>query len=197
MAEKKPIDWAKIRREWDAGQLSIRDIAGTNGCSEAVIRKRAKGDPDKGLPSWPPRPTLAEQVRTIVRTPHESAHSAHETEEVRTSLEAFERVVALLLRHRKFLAGLHDLWAVCIQDAIDIRKRKTENNHRGLAMKDVQAMADVLQKASGSIAKLIPLERRAFGLTDEDGPSEFDMLTAEEIAVLDKVVKRALGLPEG
>ncbi|RYG37366.1 hypothetical protein EON81_06905 [bacterium] len=183
---KEQIDWRKVRAEWEAGMLPLREIARQCNCSEGAIRKKAKAE------AWPDRRAPDEQVRKVVRTLNEYAPP---DPELRTSLAVFDRVISLMMRHRKFLNGLHDQWAMCIQDALDYRQRRIEAG-RPLTLKEAHLMADLLQKATGAISKLVPLERQAFGLSDQDGPSEFDVLTAEELEGLDGHVKRALGLPD-
>ncbi|UXU73811.1 MULTISPECIES: hypothetical protein [unclassified Paracoccus (in: a-proteobacteria)] len=57
--EKKPIDWASIRSDWEKSDWSIRRIADWYQVSERGIRKKAKAE------SWPDRPQAGSKpVRT-------------------------------------------------------------------------------------------------------------------------------------
>jgi hypothetical protein len=57
--EKKPIDWASIRSDWEKSDWSIRRIAEWYQVSERGIRKKAKAE------SWPDRPQSGSKpVRT-------------------------------------------------------------------------------------------------------------------------------------
>ncbi|MFH5773581.1 hypothetical protein ACHFJ0_04965 [Paracoccus sp. NGMCC 1.201697] len=57
--DKKPIDWASIRSDWEKSDWSIRRIAEWYQVSDRAIRKRAKSE------SWPDRAqTAPESVLT-------------------------------------------------------------------------------------------------------------------------------------
>jgi predicted DNA-binding protein YlxM (UPF0122 family) len=42
MAERKPVDWESVERDYSAGLLSLREIGDKHGVTEGAIRKRAK-----------------------------------------------------------------------------------------------------------------------------------------------------------
>lgn len=44
MASKQAFDWEAIERDYRAGLLSVREIAGRHGCTHTAINKRAKVD---------------------------------------------------------------------------------------------------------------------------------------------------------
>ncbi len=41
MAERKPVDWESVERDYSAGLLSLREIAAKYGTKESTIRSRA------------------------------------------------------------------------------------------------------------------------------------------------------------
>jgi transposase-like protein len=181
---KRDIDFDGIRREWEAGQLSIREIARQFGVSDGLIRKRAQSE------NWGERPQAVDVIRKPVRSTHTREPSAHERHIV--ALTAFERAIGLLHRHRAFLFRLHGDWAVLIEDLAAVRKKKLDSG-RTFTLKEIEMQADILAKASAAMARLIPLERRAFGFTDNDGPSEFDGMTEEEFSAIMETFQRAIG----
>lgn len=44
MASKQAFDWEAIERDYRAGLLSVREIAGRHGCTHTAINKRARAD---------------------------------------------------------------------------------------------------------------------------------------------------------
>jgi len=173
-------DWAAVRLEWAAGQLAIREIARQYNVSDASIRKRAKKE------NWPERPAAGEVVREGARGSHTRELSANQ------ALQAFDRVLELLHRHRSFISRLNVEWAILLEDLAEVRTRKTANK-KAFTLKEIALMADILAKASSAMTRLIPLERQAFGFTDSDGPSEFDRLSPEEVEEIMETVRSALG----
>lgn len=65
-ARKTPDEWARIQREYLAGEDSIREIAGRHEISEAAIRKRAKAE------GWERPVRTREPVRTLLPVPRPS-----------------------------------------------------------------------------------------------------------------------------
>jgi hypothetical protein len=64
MAARKTVDeWARIQREYLAGEDSIREIADRHEISEAAIRKRAKAE------GWERPVRTREPVRTLLPVP--------------------------------------------------------------------------------------------------------------------------------
>lgn len=230
---ERVIDWPGIRAEWDAGQISMREIGRVFGVSPTSVTKRAEKE------RWPARPTTPLGLRyTAPKPPVAPAEEGPEENEgeddegeVSTpltgevsgggngerpptggvdtghareappgpnpaALASFERLIALILRHRVFMRTLTEQYALCIQDVIDLRARKAEAN-RPVTLKETQMIADVLQKASMSVGRLMPLERRAFGLSDADGPSEFDAMSPEDLQEIERLVRQALASSGG
>lgn len=181
MPERKEIDWQSIRAEWEAGSLAIREIARQYGVSDGAVRKRAK------LEAWPPRKEVAEIVRSVVR----KTQPANQTEQVRTALTVFERCISLLHRHRQMLGALDAQWIFLLDEChrtVD-HKRKIG---RPFTLKELAILADIITKCAQALNRLIPLERRAFGMTDQDGPSEFDVMTPQQIEAVENTIRKAL-----
>ena len=155
-------DWSAIERDYRAGQLSIREIARQRGRSDTAIHKRAKA---KG---W--TRDLSGAVRTRVR-------ESLVCEGVRANLvvggkpsdaaiidEAAAIGVAVVRSHRADIAGLRQAAAGLLDDVrLDVGLKVTDR-------------ARVIAELAMAMARLIPLERQAFGL-DEERPGGSQPMT--------------------
>lgn len=181
---KDKADWEAIQAEWIAGQLDIREIARQHGLDESAIRKRAKRK------NWPERQTVTESVRAIVR--NSSREESERTISHAVALTAFDRAIKLLLRHRQMLGSLASQIAWCDQQ-IQAWQKALEERGRTPKLHEIDAVATIVAKCAQAASRLVPLERRAFGFTDADAPSEFDGLTESELAAVEDAVRKALG----
>lgn len=170
-----PEIWAEIRREWDAGQISVRDMAKAYGPSPQAIRKHVKRY------NWPERGCLVEQVRKKVETELLSSEvvegvPAPGASEIVES--AAKRGVGVVLRHRKIIARLLGLAETTLTEteemqviSLDLyRKRKTKDIAALVASLN-RARLDNMRTISQVITQAIPLERQAYSL-DKDGGIE-------------------------
>lgn len=187
MAGKKldPETWEKVRTEWDLGQLSLNEIAAQYGLSRPAITKRATKY------AWPERPARSEVVTAIVADlPRDATMETMVTP--RVALLAFERVIQLLQRHRAIVGRLTGQLEQCLND-IDAIRDQLKAKGKGIRLDQVDTIASIIAKGSQAMARLVPIERRAFGLSDADGPSEFDGFTKEQLEILSRQIDRALG----
>jgi len=106
--------WDQILAEWLAGQLSLSDISRTYGPMRSTIRAKAKRF------NWPPRGSLADQVRKEVQSQlldvegaPASAPPVHADEIIDN---AAKRGVAVLRRQRKLLAELLGVAEVALEE---------------------------------------------------------------------------------
>lgn len=182
MPRQSPETWEKIKAEWEAGQLDVSVIAKAHGVSAPAIFKRAAKE------AWPPRPTQTDVVTTLVTT-------LHETEQVvtnpRAALMTFERAIRLLREHREDISTLRLAMRAC---ADRIEKMVGEKaGKQGWTLKSETMVMGALRDYANALARVVPLERRAFGFTDEDGVSELDGMTEEELAAVEAQFRKALG----
>lgn len=186
MAEgKKQTDWEAIQQEWDTGQLDVREIARQHGITHGAILKRAER---KG---WAPRPERVEVVTGLVTTLVTTAEeSGQVVTNPRVALTAFHRAILLLLRHRKMLG---DLATGIEQDLKDLEAWRASLKGRSPRLGEIDDAMTIRLKAAQAMARLIPLERRAFGFKDDEGPSEFDGLTQEQMEAVERTFRKALG----
>lgn len=130
---RKTIDWEAVKLEYEAGQLSNRVLGTMFGCSEAMIRKKAKAEKwARNLAAQVRRRASDELVRDAGPKPvrksdapgvesqvaqggSQGAQSANceperDPEDDEAAIEAAaQRVVALVREHRKDLRGMRQM----------------------------------------------------------------------------------------
>lgn len=167
--------WAEIRREWDAGQISVRDMAQAYGPSPQAIRKHAVRY------KWPPRGSLVEQVRKKVETELLSSEVVEGVpspgaDEIVES--AAKRGVGIVLRHRRIIARLLGVAETTLTEleemkviSLDLYKKRKTKEMALLVASLNRAKLDSMRTVSQVITQAIPLERQAYSL-DKDGGAE-------------------------
>lgn len=185
--------WAQVEAEWIANQLTVRQIGKLYGVAHQAISARAR---EKG---WPDR----EKVRKIpVRKPEKKVAKAEKVATPVTEVEvgnferqvallSFQRVIELLRNHRRELGGLHLRMQSCL-DRVDGLVERRKQDGRPLSLREEAVLMGIVSDASQILSRLIPMERKAFGLTDQDGPSEIDGFTEEELSEIEGLVRVAL-----
>ena len=110
MAEKRPVDWEAVEREYRVGIRSLRDIGAEFGVSEGAIRKKAKVESwDRDLSA-----KIASKAEALVR-------KAEVRSEVRNESSASEADMVL--------AGAN------LQAAAQLNQRKDVSRSRGIVQK--------------------------------------------------------------
>lgn len=181
--KRREIDWDGIRQEWEVGQLTIKQIAQNFGVSDAAIHLRARR---KG---WPPRQNSPPVVRGVVSRAFDSPEPLTNQ---RAALIAFQRAIELLSAHRKSVSDLRTRIEASLRRVEAVIAKRQEQG-RSLTLKEEAMVMGILRDAANALARLIPIERRAFGFTDQDGPSEFDGMTEQEIEAVENLIRRAIG----
>jgi hypothetical protein len=148
-------DWQKIERHYRAGTLSIREIARQNGISDTAIRKQAR------KAAW--TKDLSARVRIQVRESlvREGSRRCElagiKPSDAAVVDEAAAMGVAVVRSHRMDINALRQAAAGLLDDVrLDLGLKITDR-------------ARVIAELAMAMARLIPLERQAFGL-DEDRP---------------------------
>ncbi|CAH2606428.1 conserved protein of unknown function (plasmid) [Rhodovastum atsumiense] len=168
---RKQIDWEAVEREYRTGTFSTRQLAAKHGCAEGAIRWHAKkGGWQKDLTEAVRRETDARLLRADLRT-------TNAREDAQIVSDAAETRVAVVLRHRRSVA----------RDNERLEKLATKldaliEGAEGIA--GVGAAQDILESMARTRAKLIPLERQAFGLTDKEaGEDQSEIRTIRRVIV--------------
>lgn len=192
MAERKPVDWEAIEREYRAGQLSVSEIGRQHGVSHTAINKRAKRY------SW--TRNLAERVRQEVSTQLVSDEVSAKTDRETIKVVA-ARVVQVVREHRDDIAtarrivrsffGELEVESAAIEDieaAIIDETADDKTGHRRAAMLRAVSLptrAGVVKDLAMALKSLIPMEREAFGLDNaEDGTAKVVNNTSVSLATV-------------
>lgn len=181
MSEK--TDWEAIRAEYRAGQLSNVMLGKKYGVSEGAIRKRVKAEGwQKDLASEVRAQVREKLVREEVRTPN-----ARDKEIVEAAANTGADVVR---RHRRDIAKGHDLVNLMfgqLEQAASSRAEiegliceETDGDENGrrrsqmLKLVSLSTHAGVLRDLSTALKNLIPLERQAYNLDEQQHEEPYE-----------------------
>jgi len=161
--------WDQIKAEWLAGQLSLSDISRNYGPSRSTIRAKAKRF------KWPPRGSLADEVRKEVQSQLLDEMGAPagapplQADEIIDSAAA--RGVAVVRRHRNLLSELLGAVDVTLAELKnmevirqDVLERKRLKGRTQMITALSRSRIDTLKVASQILSQAIPLERKAYSL---------------------------------
>ena len=212
MSEKaKRTDWDAVERDYRAGLLSNREIGERHGCSEGMVRKKAKAlgwTRDLGAKVAAKADDLMRrQVAKSERTPE---NVATEREIIETNAQA---IVAVRMSHRSNISKATGI-VLKLLDELEIQTdnrelfdklgdimfspdkngqdKLNEAYHavisRGERTKSMKALAD-------SLKVLVTLEREAWSIgIEKEGPGDLEKMTESELdAKIEEVYGRLRG----
>lgn len=185
--------WDKIRIEWEAGtDLALvvqeygKDASGNTITTQAIY-VRAKRE------AWPARPKQSpvnERVTKIVREADSGSNS------LLFAATSLNRVLSLMQRHRGIAKQLMQHLEASLARISEFRDERASSG-RKTTIKEESIIIGIVARATETLARLIPIERKAIGLTDDDGASEFDMLTDDELEALERAVRQWMDVVRG
>lgn len=200
---RKPIDWEAVERDYRTGSFTDRELGKKYGCTHALVQRHAKaGGWEKNLSGAVKKATEARLIEAEISKVASPEVAKRVAKSVARAIPATTEVVAALaevnsqviLRHRadlrttrdealsllaeltwqrEHLADLEKLAALVAEDASTPQEAtnriKMFSRAVGLGGRigSVKALAETL-------AKLIPLEREAFGLREGSNPADND-----------------------
>lgn len=177
-AKPAKTDWEAVERDYRAGLLSLREIAGPAGITEGAIRKRAK------VNGWERNLTakVNEKVRNdLVRAEVRAAHRESTEREIidqaaatvvqvvrshRTRISKHTELVELLSEQLVSAAGKRE----DIEDVIFDETALDKDGKRRSAMMRAVSLpthASTAVNLANALKTLIGLERQAFSIKDE------------------------------
>jgi hypothetical protein len=199
MAKRTKVDWSLVKRQYEAGQHSIRKLARLHGCVESAIRKRRdkfgwKRDLSAAVKERTRR-KLVEQLarearvreRIVNQLPagaqHDGALGALDPDASKTPEEieaerdevveaASNRKTEIVTYHQKVLRTLTEAAHLLGQRCKQYLEDPAGFDEKKKPFRNKrETPIDVLVKCAGIQAKLIPLERQAYSL-DEIEPGD-------------------------
>jgi vacuolar-type H+-ATPase subunit I/STV1 len=183
---KRAPDWEAIEREYRVGQLSLRELARQHSISDKAIRKRAAAQGwDRDLTEKVNQKVRTALVRTEVRTSNACGPTEREAIEA-----AAARGVEVVRSHRTLLGRLRriaDTLLGRMEDHLQVasipdpKERREALSAIGLHLGDRESPADLMEKTSRAIGRLIPLERQAFHLDASTGVDPVGALSPETV----------------
>ncbi|PIA74297.1 hypothetical protein CDR19_04335 [Ectopseudomonas toyotomiensis] len=198
MTKRKPIDWEAIERDYRVGQLSLRALATKHDTTPGAISKKAKAN------SWTQDASqeVRERTRAALLTAPRKEQESKETPngnsvssdgnaptpaDIETAVQTNLQVIG---RHRRDIAKGHGLVAMLfqqleeaathreeIEDAICEETKGDENSRRRnqmLKLVGLPTHAGVLRDLSTALKNLIPLERQAYNLDEQEHEEPYE-----------------------
>lgn len=190
---KPTIDWEAVEREYRVGQLSLRALATKHDCTAAAISKKAK---EKG---WVRDATAEVRERTraaLLTAPRKEeakVNGVNSTVNTPTQEDievAVQTNLQVINRHRRDIAKGHDIVsmlfmqleqaATCreeIENLICEETQEDDNSRRRsqmLKMVSLPSHAGVLRDLSTALKNLIPLERQAYNLDEQQHEEPYE-----------------------
>ncbi|WFS20630.1 hypothetical protein P9K38_09940 [Pseudomonas sp. 905_Psudmo1] len=193
MTKRKAIDWEAIERDYRVGQLSLRALAEKHGCTAAAISKKAKER------EWVRDASQEVRERTRAALLAQSNGDGAEVDGVNGRVNAptpadidaaVQTNLQVISRHRRDIAKGHSLVAMMfqqleqaatqreeIEDAVFEETKGDENSRRRTQMLKAVSLpshAGVLRDLSTALKNLIPLERQAYNLDEQEHEEPYE-----------------------
>ena len=198
MTKRKAIDWEAIERDYRVGQLSLRALATKHDTTPGAISKKAKAN------SWTQDASqeVRERTRAALLTAPRKEQEAKEApngnsvstdgnaptpEDIETAVQTNLQVIN---RHRRDIAKGHNLVnlmfgqleqaATCreeIENLICDETQEDDNTRRRsqmLKLVSLSTHAGVLRDLSTALKNLIPLERQAYNLDEQQHEEPYE-----------------------
>ncbi|MGV0999346.1 MAG: hypothetical protein ACOYBQ_08480 [Fluviibacter sp.] len=196
MARRNGIDWEKVERLYIAGQLTVRQIADKCNIEPSTITRKAKAN------GW--SRDNSSQIRALARAKismidknaladecaQESAQKCTQT--IKAAVEQASDVAAgIVVRHRKYLQQ-------GTERAKELEKKLDAFIPTVASLNDLERAARALKCLVDTQARVISLERQAFGLDEKDndnGEDQFDNLSEDALLAIANELAAQLGLP--
>lgn len=177
MGRRSDIDWEAVERDYRIGQLSLRQLAAKHEVALSAITRRQKKE------GW--TRDLSEQVKaqTKARLIELAAKEAHEkgTQSIQADAESVQAAAAtnaeIVSGHRK------DIQAETARSK-KLAGKIDELMEKSVEGKDVALLVSTHESLVRSRARLISLEREAYGIGEAEPPPDDDQIDlgrAEEL----------------
>jgi hypothetical protein len=178
MGRRSDIDWEAIERDYRIGQLSLRQIAAKHEVAVSSIVKRQKNEKwSRDLSAQVRVQTKAELIRLAAEKAHENATQSVHSDALSVQAAAHNNV-EIISGHRRDIQKEAERTRK-LAEKIDTLMDKT------VEAKEVALLASTHESLVRSRARLIGLEREAYGIGEAEPPPDdeklIDLGRAEEL----------------
>ena len=162
MAERKPVDWESVERDYSAGLLSLREIAAKYGVDESGIRYKAKRNGwTRDLSKKIEQRTEDKLRKDLLRSELRSENTISEKEVIEANAQV---IVNIKLGHRTSIKKVNSL----VESLLD----EIETLNESKSVENLPMRVDVTKKLMDTLKTSIDKERQAFGIVDVPTPTE-------------------------
>jgi hypothetical protein len=169
VGRRSDIDWEAIERDFRIGQLSIRQLALKHEVAvSAIVRRQKKYEWTRDLTEQVRAQTKATLIQLAAAKAHEAA-----TESIRSDSESVLAAAAtnvhIITEHRKDIQAETARVAKLGQKVDELMSGTTD-------MRQFATLASAHESLVRSRARLIALEREAYGIGEAEPPPDDDKL---------------------
>lgn len=197
------VDWEAVERDYRTGAFTDRQLGAKHGCSHAAVQKHAKADGwQKDIKGAVKAATQAKLIEAEVSKVASAEVAKRVAKQVANAIPATTEVVAaiaevnsqVILRHRADLRSARDEALALLAELTwqrdhlpDLEKLAVLVAGDAASPQEATARIKMFSRAVGlggrvgsvkalaeTLAKLIPLEREAFGLREGSNPGDND-----------------------
>ncbi|MDG9758700.1 hypothetical protein N7365_11380 [Pseudomonas sediminis] len=190
MGSKQSFDWEAIERDYRAGLLSIREIAGRHGCTHTAIGKRAKAE------GW--ARDLKAKIRAkadalVSKREVSSEVSSKSAETERQIIEAnAEAIVNVRMAHRADIRRSRGLTNKLLEELEQLTDHRDLAESLGEMMRSPDAFGSdrlndlyhkiialpnrtkIMRELAETLKTLITLERQAYNLDEQEHEEPYE-----------------------
>lgn len=190
MGSKQAFDWEAIERDYRAGLLSIREIAGRHGCTHTAIGKRAKAE------GWVRdlKAKIRAKADALVSTREVSSEvSSKSAETERQIIEAnAEAIVNVRMAHRADIRRSRGLTNKLLEELEQLTDHRDLAESLGEMMRSPDAFGNdrlndlyhkiialpnrtkIMRELAETLKTLITLERQAYNLDEQEHDEPYE-----------------------
>jgi len=219
-SRRHKVDWVRIRRDYATGRYTDVELAAKHNTAREVISRRRRADRLRNPASWPVDLRADVQRATAALLMQQQVtRTVAQGSEAESVLAAAQIARDVILRHRTTAGRAREITSALLAELADVTKHRHDLGklieRAASTLDDAEAAAltaqvrqlvtlhnrvGSIQKLADSMAKLHTLERKAFGISDDDGGSNpLDAMTTgeleAEVARLSQQLAQAGGAP--
>lgn len=196
------IDWARVQRDYATAKFTDRELAAKHNTAREVISRRRRADRLRNPASWPlDLRADVQRATAALLMQQQVTRTVAQGSEAESVLAAAQIARDVILRHRTTAGRAREITSALLAELADVTKHRHDLGkliERAAATLDEAEAAALtaqvrqlvtlhnrvgsVQKLADAMAKLHTLERKAFGISDDDtGSNPLDTMTTGEL----------------